>query len=142
MANNNKELIEFFGKQLQQINNKIDQTSTNLENKINQQLEQIHNKIDQTSTNLENKISQFNANLEEKIVSAKEEAMRHTGVLIEEVNHKIDLLVEGMSAMRERKEIDKEEHEDEHGKLEKRILINTADISTLDQRMGRLEGKI
>ncbi|MHB8172901.1 MAG: hypothetical protein ACYDFU_00375 [Nitrospirota bacterium] len=138
MADNNKELIDFFSKQLQQINNKIDQTNANLENKI----ANLDNKIDQTSTNLENKISQFNANLEEKIVSAKEEAMRHTGVLIEEVNHKIDLLVEGMSAMRERKEMDKEEHEDEHGKLEKRILINTADISTLDQRVGRLEGKI
>jgi len=78
----------------------------------------------------------------EKIDERFEDARRHTGVLIEAVNHRIDLLVEGMTSIRQGFEKDKDENEQEHSRLEKMTLVNLADIATLDQRVGRLEEKI
>ena len=78
--------------------------------------------------------------MDAKITAAKEETMRHTGVIIEEVQHKLELLTEGINGINEKMERGRVEHEGEHGRLEKMTLINTADISKLDQRVGRLEG--
>ena len=109
MAENDyKELIDFFGKQL----------------------EQIHNEIAQVNTNLENKI-------EEKI----EETKRHVDILFEDVQHKFEITAEGMAAINEKLDRFHEENEREHSGLEKMALVNTADISSLDQRVGRLESK-
>ncbi len=80
--------------------------------------------------------------LKAEIDTAKEETMRHTGVLIEEVRHDIKILAEGIMTANEKTGREKEENKQEHVQLEKRILINTADISSLDNRVGRLEGKI
>jgi hypothetical protein len=80
--------------------------------------------------------------LDIKIVAAKEETMRHTGVLIENVHHKLDLIIEGLMGVNERRDRDKKENDQEHSRLEKMTLINTADISKLDQRVGKLEGRV
>jgi len=70
------------------------------------------------------------------------ESMRHTGVLIEAVDRKIDIVIEGVMATNERLDRHAEKNEQDHQGLEKRILINAADISALDQRVGRLEGRV
>ncbi len=69
-----------------------------------------------------------------------EELKRHTGVLIEGVEHKLELLAEGITNVNEKLDRGNDVHEAEHAQLEKRILINTADIAKLDQRVARLEG--
>ena len=92
---------------------------------MGKQLEKIHSEIVQTKNELKNDI---------------EEAKRHTGVLIEDVNHRLDLIVEGLTGTQEGRKQDKIENEQAHEQLDKRILINSADISALDQRVGRLEG--
>jgi hypothetical protein len=74
--------------------------------------------------------------------AAKEETMRHTGVLIEAVDHKLDIVIEGVMTVNERLDRRMDENEQEHGRLEKMTLINTADISKLDQRVGKLEGRV
>ena len=116
MADNDyKELIEFLGRQFEGIYDRLDNTAT--------------------------KDDLANFATKDDLAAAKEEVMRHTGVLIEAVQHKLDLLAEGSMATHERIERDKEENEREHGRLDKMTLVNTADISRLDQRVGRLEGK-
>lgn len=106
--NDNKELMEFLGKQFEGIDKRFDGIEKQLKSEI---------------------------------AEAKEEMMRHTGVLIEGVQHKLELLVEGRMATHEKMEREKEENKREHDRLEKMTLINTSDISTLDRRVGRLEGK-
>ena len=92
---------------------------------MGKQLEKIHSEIVQTKNELRNDM---------------EEVKRHTGVLIEEVNHRLDLIVEGLTGTQDGRKQDKIENEQAHEQLDKRILINSADISALDQRVGRLEG--
>lgn len=67
--------------------------------------------------------------------------MRHTSVLIEALDHKIDIVIEGVMAGNERLDRHAEKNDQEHLGLEKRILINAADIAGLDQRVGRLESR-
>lgn len=83
---------------------------------LEKQFEGIYKRLDNTATK---------DDLEAKITAAKEEVMRHTGVLFEAVDKKIDIVIEGIMTVNER--------------LEKMILINSADISKLDQRVGKLE---
>src|SRR5512143_3548084 len=109
-----KELIEFLGKQF----------------------ESIHSRFDNTPTK-----DEMRAEIKTAVDDAKEETMRHTGVLIEAVNHRLDILAEGIAGNSESIERYKKENEQEHARLEKMALINSADISKLDQRVGRLEGK-
>jgi hypothetical protein len=75
------------------------------------------------------------------LAAAKEETMRHTGVLIEAVRSDIKIVIEGLMGSNEKRDRDKEENDQEHARLEKVALINSADISKLDQRVGRLEGR-
>lgn len=96
---------------------------------MGKQLEKIHSEIIQTKNELKNELK-----------NDIEEAKRHTGVLIEEVNHRLDLIVEGLTGTQDGRKQDKIENEQAHEQLDKRILINSADISALDQRVGRLEG--
>jgi hypothetical protein len=102
-----QELVEFLGKQFED---------------IHKQFEGVHKRLDNTATK-----------------DDLADSMRHTGVLIEAVEHKLDIVVEGVMGINEKMAREKKEHEAEHGRLEKMSLINTADISGLDQRVGRLE---
>ena len=99
---------------------------------LEKQFEGIYKRLDNTPTI---------GDLDAKITSAKEETMRHTGVLIEAVRSDIKIVIEGLMGSNEKRGRDKEEHEQEHARLEKITLINSADISKLDQRVGRLEGR-
>ena len=96
---------------------------------LGRQFEGIYSRLDKTAS-------------KDDLAASEEKTMRHTGVLIEAVQHKLDLLGEGRVATHERIVKDKEENDREHGRLEKITLSNTADISRLDQRVGRLEGKV
>jgi tetrahydromethanopterin S-methyltransferase subunit G len=87
--NDNKELMEFLGKQFEGIYKRLDNTDKRLDNTA-------------TKDDLAN-------------LATKDD--------IEDVKRQ------------------KEENEREHARLEKMTLINTSDISRLDQRVGRLEGK-
>ena len=98
---------------------------------IEKRLVGIEKRLDNTATK---------DDLEAKITAAKEETMRHTGVLIEGVQHQIELLAEGITNVNEKLDRGWDEHKGEHARLEKRTLINTADIAKLDQRVTRLEG--
>lgn len=77
-----------------------------------------------------------------KIDEQFEDARRHTGVLIEAVEHKIDIVIETVMGLNERLDRHTAENKQEHARLENRTLVNTADIATLDQRVGRLEEKV
>ena len=116
-----KELMEFISRQFEKVDERF--------KGVYEQLAGMATKDDLASTR-------------DEIVTAKEEVMRHTGVLIEAVDHKIDLLVEGRMATHERIDRDKEENEVEHARMERTTLINTADISGLDKRVGKLEGRV
>lgn len=76
------------------------------------------------------------------LAAAKEETMRHTGILIEDVQHNLAIVIEGVMGINERRDRDKKEFEQEVARLEKMSLINSADISKLDQRVGKLENRI
>ena len=98
--------------------------------------------ISATKDELRAEISATKDELDAKITAAKEKAMRHTGVLIEDVHHKLDIIIEGLMGANEGRDRDKKENEQEHARLEKMTLLNTADVSALDQRVGRLEGRV
>ncbi len=116
MADNDyKELIDFLGKHFEGIDKKF---------------EGVYGELKNTKEGLR-----------AEIAAAKEETMRHTGVLIEDVKHKLDLVVEGVTGVNEKLDRHISENEKEHARLEKMSLISAADISSLDQRVGRLEGK-
>ncbi|MBI5694430.1 MAG: hypothetical protein HZC51_01650 [Nitrospirae bacterium] len=97
-----------------------------------EQFEAINKRLDNTATKDDLKV---------EITTAKEDVMRYTGILLEEVQYKLDLLAEGRLATHERIERDKDDNVLEHSRLEKMGLVNAADISALDQRVGRLEGR-
>jgi hypothetical protein len=165
MAENDyKELVEFLGKQFEGIYDRLDNTASKddlakmatkddlAKMATKDDLAKMASKDDLAKMATKDDLAKMATKddlakmatkdeMRAEIAAAKEEVMRHTGVLIEDVQHKLDLLVEGRMATHEKIERDKEENEREHGRLEKRTLINTADISVLDQRVGRLEGK-
>ena len=122
--NGNKDLMQFLEKQFEGIYKKLDNTVST--DDFKSEIAKLASKDD----------------LDAKITAAKEETMRHTGVLIEAVEHKLDLIVEGVMAVNERLDRRTNENEHEHHRLEKMNLINTADISKLDQRVGKLEGRV
>lgn len=118
--NDNRELMQFLEKQFEGIYKRLDNTATK------DDLANFATKDD----------------LKAEIAAAKEETMRHTGILIEDVKHKLDIVIEGVMGVNERLDRRTEENEKEHARLEKMTLFNSADISKLDQRVGRLEGQI
>jgi hypothetical protein len=113
--NEYKELIDFLGKKFERIDERFE--------KIDNQFESVNKKIDNVATDVK-------------------DLRREMGVLYEDVQHRFDLVGEGMTAMRQGFDKDKDENEQEHARLEKMTLVNLADISKLDQRVGRLEEKI
>lgn len=125
--NENKELMNFLEKKF---------------DGIDKQFEGIYKRFDNTPT--KDDLSSFATkdDLDARITAAKEETMRHTGVLIEGVQHNLQIVIEGLTGSNERRKRDKEEHKQEHARQEKRLLINTADISKLDQRVGKLEERV
>lgn len=100
---------------------------------LEKQFEGIYKRLDNTPTI---------DDLDNKIAAAKEDTMRHTGVLIEDVHHKLDVVIEGVMGIKEKMDRDRIENEQAHAKLEKMILLNAADISKLDQRIVKLEGRV
>ncbi|MGC2422892.1 MAG: hypothetical protein WA666_00895 [Nitrospirota bacterium] len=113
--NEYKELIDFLGTKFEKIDERFE--------KIDNQFEKIDERF-------------------KKIDDQFEEVKRHTGVLIEAVEHKIDIVIEGVMGLNERLDRHTAENKQEHSRLEKMTLVNLADISKLDQRVGRLEEKI
>jgi hypothetical protein len=120
--NDNKELMQFLEKQFEGVYKRLDNTAS----------------ID----DLKSEIAATKDDLRSEIAAAKEETMRHTGVLIEAVRSDIKIVIEGLMGSNEKRYRDKEENEQEHRRLEKMSLINSADISALDQRVGKLEGRV
>ena len=114
--NDNKELMQFLEKQFEGIYKRLDNTPT------------------------KDDLTKFAS--KDDLVATKEETMRHIGVLIEAVRSDIKIVIEGLMGSNEKRNRDTEENEHEHARLEKMSLINTADISKLDQRVGRLEGRV
>lgn len=135
--NDNKELMGFLERQFEGIYKRLENTATkdDLKAEITAVKDDLANFA--TKDDLKAEIAAAKDELRADI----EDVKRHTGVLNEAVQHKLDLLVEGRVATRERMEMDREENAREHARLEKMTLINTADISTLDRRVGKLEGK-
>jgi len=107
-----KEMMEFIGRRFEG---------------IDEQFKAVHARFDNTAS-------------KDDLVAAKEETMRYTGILIENVQRNIEIIAEGIQGINEKTAIDKDDHDAELRRLEKRILINTSDISGLDKRVVRLEG--
>lgn len=160
--NDNRELMEFLEKQFKGIENQFKGVGEQFKDVreqfkdvrgqfkdvreqfkgVNEQIEGVNKRLDNTASKDDLANFATKDDLKAEIAAAKEEIMRHAGILNEDTQHKLDLLVEGRTATHERIERDKEENVREHGQLEKMTFINTSDISKLDQRMGRLEGNV
>lgn len=123
----NEELMQFLEKQFEGIYNRLDNTPTK------DDLAAVRGELANFATK---------DDLKAEITAAKEETMRHTGVLIESVRDDMKIVIEGLMGSNEKRNRDKEDNEREHARLEKITLINTADISKLDQRVGKLEGRV
>ena len=137
----NNDLMKFLERQFEGINKKFESIDRQFEG-VNKQFEGIYKRLDNTPTKDDLASFATKDDLDAKITAAKEEAMRHTGVLIEDVKHKLDIVIEGLMGVNEGRDRDRKENEQEHARLEKMSLINSADISKLDQRVGRLEGRV
>ncbi|MDD1748781.1 MAG: hypothetical protein LUO89_02795 [Methanothrix sp.] len=132
--NDNKELMDFLGKQFQGIEKQFE--------RIDKRFEGIEKRLDNTAS--KDDLANFATKDDLTKLATKddiEDVKRHTSVLIEALDHKIDIVIEGVMAANERLDRHAEENKQEHSSLEKRILINAADIAGLDQRVGRLESR-
>jgi hypothetical protein len=70
-----------------------------------------------------------------------EGSKRYAGILQEETNHKIDLVLEGFQMFNDRMGKYESNNEQEHKGLDSQYLANKAGISGLDKRVGKLEKK-
>lgn len=131
--NEYKEFVDFFGKQLEKIYDRLKNTATK------DDLANTATKDDLANFTTKDDLANFAT--KDDLAAAKEETMRHTGILIEEVNHNIDIVIETVMGINEKLDRRTGENEEEHARLDKRTLINSADISKLDQRVERLEGE-
>jgi hypothetical protein len=61
---------------------------------------------------------------------------RRTGILIEEVHHKIDLVIEGQQGIIQKLGGHIEENESEHKRLEHMVMEDRADIYNIKKRLS------
>ena len=146
MAEDNRDLMKFLEKQFEGIYKRLDNTDKKLENAASKDdLANFATKDDLANFATKDDLVNF-ATKDDLVKFATkydiEEVKRHTGILIEAIDHKIDIVIEGVMAVNERLDRRTDENEQEHRRLEKMSLINTADISKLEQRVIRLEGKV
>jgi hypothetical protein len=105
-------LVDFLGKKFEEMDDRFDQ---------------MDKKFDQ----MDNKIEQMDKKFEQKL----EDQGRHNGILIEEVNHKIDLVIEGQQGIIQKFGRHVEENESEHKRLEHMIMEDRADVYNLKKRL-------
>lgn len=80
--------------------------------------------------------------MEEKFATKDElkveikESERRTGILIEEVNHKIDLVIEGQQGIIQKLDRHIDENESEHKRLEHMVMEDRADIYNIKKRLS------
>ncbi len=65
-----------------------------------------------------------------------EDSERRTGILIEEVHHKIDLVIEGQQGIIQKLGGHIEENESEHKRLEHMVMEDRADIYNIKKRLS------
>ena len=113
-------------------------------------LAQIEQIVSGTEGRLRNQMQSLGASLrqefDEKLNEKFEEAERHSGVLYEDVFHKLDLVVEGYQGVNQKIEklearIEKSEARMEHEFLETRALIQLS-YRQLQQRVETLEQRV
>jgi hypothetical protein len=90
-------------------------------------------------TSLSQELATAITGLRQEIVDSRHETMRHTGILFEDVQHKLDLIIEGMQFLRQadadiRTEI-------AHESRETRALLRLS-YEQLDQRVHTLEQRL
>ena len=61
---------------------------------------------------------------------------RRTGILFEEVNHKIDLVIEGQQGIIQKLDRHIDENEKEHRRLEHMVMEDRADIYNIKKRLS------
>lgn len=134
MSNNEySELINFLGKKFDGVDEKFDSIDKKFD-AIDKKFDAIDKKFDAIDKKFDAIDKKFDA------VDEQFETMRREiGVQFEAMDHKIDLLIEGMVGANQTAVRNKEENDREHARLEKMSLINAADISNLDKRVERLE---
>ncbi len=80
------------------------------------------------------------AGVKEEVAGVKEdlkkEFARYTGILMEDAQHKFEILAEGIQTIDEKLSREKEEHQQEHKGIERRLLVHEADISKLNRKVG------
>lgn len=74
--------------------------------------------------------------IKEEVAGLKEEFALQTGILMEDSQHKFEILAEGIRGSNEKLSREKEEHRQAHESIEKRLLLHDADISRLNQKVG------
>jgi DNA mismatch repair ATPase MutS len=86
------------------------------------------------------------ASLRQELSEKTEEMKRHSGVLYEDLGHKLDLIVEGQQALHQK--IERLETKMEHEFLEMRVLIQLSyrqlqeRVETLEQRVQLIEKRL
>jgi hypothetical protein len=76
--------------------------------------------------------------MEEKFATKADlkDSERRTGILIEEVNHKIDLVIEGQQGIIQKLDRHIDENESEHKRLEHMVMEDRADIYNIKKRLS------
>ena len=121
--NDNKDIMQFLEKKF---------------DGIEKQFEGIYKRLDSTAS--KDDLAGINKRLDNTATKDDiEEVKRHTGVLIEDVHHKLDIVIEGLIGANESRKREKEEIESELSRFLKMSLINTSDIHKLEQRVRKLE---
>jgi len=81
---------------------------------------------------LDNKFDAMRVETKEEIQGLE----RRTGVLIEEVHHKIDIVIEGQQGIIQKLGGHIEENESEHKRLEHMVMEDRADIYNIKKRLS------
>jgi hypothetical protein len=105
-------LIDFLGKKFENIDEKFE-------------------KIDKRFDAMEAKFA-----TKEELKSELKDSERRTGILIEEVNHKIDLVIEGQQGIIQKLDWHIDENDSEHKRLEHMVMEDRADIYNIKKRLS------
>jgi len=100
-------------------------------------------KSDDRFENLEKQIEVIRSTFATKddLKSSIQDVIHQTGILHEETQHKLDLIVEGMQTQVESRGRDKDELLKAIGRLEKNDMLLHADITDHERRITQLEKK-
>jgi len=108
-------LIDFLGKKFEKIDEKFE--------KIDKRFDAVDKRFDAMEEKFATKVD-------------LEDSERRTGILIEEIHHKIDIVIEGQQGIIQKLDRHIDENESEHKRLEHMVMEDRADIYNIKKRLS------